>query len=810
MNSNDPLFDSANEYWRIIDNLRVSNERLEKELQRLQNNQATSPIPSSYQQPNQYTPINRSDLSPVNNFCLIINQINKPLYADKNALKLWNVTSPDMISQVNFTSETLYSSFDGTNNTKLILPDGVIVDVLVEDMRFSITRVISQDILRTVRPFNLLIPEKSTDQSYRELIDKSNDLIFVVQSNKIIFANSNAINLTATSLEEMENIGFEHLLNPVELAKLQSSINKVQQGTTPKDFFEAVLNTKDGKKIDCELSCTEVVFQNKKSSLIIGHDITYRKQTEETLRKAKLNAENVNNMKSDFLAMMSHEIRTPMNGVIGMTNLILDTPLSSEQRDYVEVIKVSGESLITIINDILDFSKIESGKMILEETKIDLTSSIEDVLDLFSVKAIEKSLDLLYLIQPDVPNLVSGDVTRLRQVLINLVNNAIKFTDKGEILVGIDKVSDTKDEIELRFSIRDTGIGIENDKKEILFEPFVQADSSTTRRFGGTGLGLAISKRLVELMGGNIWVESQSGKGSTFFFTVKMKTRSQDKPKLFVRGHIPELKNCKVLIVDDNQTNRHILNLQFNNWGMMPTAVSSPYDAIKLIDLGHTFDLGILDMQMPEMDGVQLGYKIKSLPAGKELPLIMLSSLGKFFSAPKEIFTAEISKPIRFSELFELVLTTVSEKKKRKEKEKEATFNIDINKNLAEKLPLKILLAEDNLINQKLAIQLLNKMGYYPETAMNGVEAIMMLEKKKYDILFMDIQMPVMDGIEATKNIISRWSREFRPIIIAMTANVMDGDREKCLESGMSDYLSKPIKFKEVEEALMKWGSVLA
>jgi len=808
MNSGDPLFDSANEYWRIIDNLRVSNEHLEKEVQRLQANQSKNSDHTSYHLPNQNNNINHIESPITNNFCLIINQMNKPLYADKNALKLWNVTSPDMIYQVNFISETQYMSFDGTNNTKMILPDGVLVDVIVEDMRFSISRVISQDILRTVRPVNILIPDNSVDHNYRELVDSSYDLIFVVQSNKIVFANSRAVELTGNSLEEMQNFGFERFLNPVDLSKLQSSINKLQQEVTTKDAFEGKLLTKDNKIIDCELSCTEVMFQNKRSSLVVIHDITYRKQIEENLQKAKLNAENVNNMKSDFLAMMSHEIRTPMNGVIGMTNLILDTPLTSEQRDYVDVIKVSGESLITIINDILDFSKIESGKMTLEEVKIDLTSSIEDVLDLFSVKAIEKSLDLLYLVQPDVPNLVSGDVTRLRQVLINLVNNAIKFTDKGEILVGIDKVNETKDDIELRFSIRDTGIGIDSDNIDILFEPFVQADSSTTRRFGGTGLGLAISRRLVELMGGQIWVESQTGKGSTFFFTVKMKTRSQDKPKLFVRGHIPELKNCKVLIVDDNQTNRHILNLQFNNWGMLPTAVSSPYDAIKLIDIGHTFDLGILDMQMPEMDGVQLGYKLKSLPAGKNLPLIMLSSLGKFFTAPKEIFTAEISKPIRFAELFDLVMNTISEKKRNMEKEE--VIDENINKNLAEKLPLKILLAEDNLINQKLAIQLLNKMGYYPDSVMNGAEAVKVIEKNKYDILFMDIQMPIMDGLEATRTILSKCPYEMRPIIIAMTANVMHGDREKCLNAGMSDYLSKPIKFKEVEEALIKWGTVLA
>jgi CheY-like chemotaxis protein len=357
----------------------------------------------------------------------------------------------------------------------------------------------------------------------------------------------------------------------------------------------------------------------------------------------------------------------------------------------------------------------------------------------------------------------------------------------------------------MRFSIKDTGIGIAPNNQENLFEAFVQADSSITRQYGGTGLGLAISKKLIELMGGTIWIESQQGKGSTFFFTVKMKMATHVKPKLVVRGYIPELKNCKVLIVDDNQTNRHILNLQFDNWGMKPTTIGSPLDALKLVEGGETFDLGILDMQMPVMDGIQLGRKLKALPNGKEMPLIMLSSLGKIYAAPPEVFAAEISKPIRFSELFDLVKNTISEKKKKPEKEAEQ----NLNKNLSEKMPLQILLAEDNLINQKLIIQLLNKMGYCPDISANGAEAIMMVEKKRYDILFMDIQMPVMDGLEATRNIISNWPKDQRPYIIAMTANVMDGDKEKCLEAGMVDYLSKPIKFNEVQEALMKWGSVL-
>jgi PAS domain S-box-containing protein len=805
MNSHEPLMENASEYWKIIDNLRNSNEELEKELNRLKTMHSITPgnaLSEIVSSPPQQS---YADTLLYYDFILIINQLNNVVFADKSGLQLWNVISPELMPQVRFVENDQNSSQDRTKSTFLVLPENKIIEVSIEELDIFSTLSSTQDLLLLVKPVNPSSKVQIIEENYKELVDNSHDLIFVVQQNRLLYINKNTLENTGFSNDELRQSGFEQILNADDYQKLKTAIYTLQNEYSTKEFFEASVITKSTELLECEFSCSEVMFHDMKSILIVAHDITLRKQTEEKLRKAKLEAEKTTSMKTEFLSMMSHEIRTPMNGVIGMTNLLLDTNLNSEQKDYVDVIKVSGEHLITIINDILDFTKIEAGKILLENTKFELRNCIEDVLDLFSVKAIEKSLDLLYLIQPDVPYFLIGDMNRLRQVLINLVNNAIKFMDKGEVLVTVEKIKSESDNLELCFSVKDNGIGISKNVQDHLFEAFVQADCSITRRFGGTGLGLAISKRLVELMGGTIWVESHLGKGSTFFFSVKMKMATHTKPKLVVRGYIPELTNCKILIVDDNQTNRHILKLQFTNWGMNPTTISTPMEALKLVENGEIFDLGILDMQMPVMDGVQLGYKLRALPYGKDLPLIMLSSLGKLYSAPRDIFKAEISKPIRFSELFELVKTTISEKKKKDEKSKE----ICIDKNLSVKLPLQILLAEDNLINQKLIIQLLNKMGYSPDTAMNGAEAVMMLEKKRYDILFMDIQMPVMDGLEATRTIVSSWPKNKRPRIIAMTANVMQGDREKCLDAGMEDYLSKPIKFDEVEEALMKWGSVL-
>jgi PAS domain S-box-containing protein len=687
--------------------------------------------------------------------------------------------------------------------------------------RLEVIRVLASQAAISIDNALLYSDLERNEEKYRTLFEDSRDAIFLMTTEaKILDINQATLDLFGYTREEMLAVGLSDIGIPFEQFAAFKKI--IYEHESVRDY-EVNLTRKDGSIMECLLTATlrrgddgkpiafqgilrDITERNRAERLLEEYSRDLEKKVEERtveLERARQESEAANAAKSIFLASMSHEIRTPMNGIIGMTGLLLGTSLTNEQRDFAEVIRNSGETLLTIINDILDFSKIESGKMELEYLPFNLRECIESALDLVVTRAAEHHLDLACIIDEDVPQAIYGDVTRVRQILLNLLSNAVKFTESGEVVVTVSRDQETEAiglKNYLHFSVRDTGIGIPKDRMHRLFASFSQVDASTTRKYGGTGLGLAISKRLVNIMGGEIWIESEgiAGKGATFHFTIAGVPAPLD-PLFPAPETLRLLQNKRLLLVDDNNTNRRIFKLQTEKWGMDVVDTAQPREALAKIEHGEKYDVVVLDMFMPDMDGSMLAREIrKHYP---DIPIVLFSSFGQHeMEFDTGLFNAYLAKPLKRSFLFDTLVGVFDSN--RIPASKTAVKPI-LDSQFADQHPLRILLAEDNVVNQKLALRLLEQMGYRADLASNGIEAIESLERQIYDVILMDVQMPEMDGLDATREI-RKLTSSIQPHIIAMTANAMEGDRELCIAAGMDNYISKPIRVNELVDALMK------